>query len=148
MADAITRNEGAKAALLDYRQADMDGIFVTVSRQAIHEVVDALVASEARIRELETAAISNEIRFVRIHDMLQSLREREGVEWREMRGGVNEAVYAIRGRAVVAIGKRCARCGSDEVRVNLDGDDLCQQHADAWVIGEGNTAIARQDKAK
>jgi hypothetical protein len=46
---------GAREALLRYQQADADGIMVLVSRQAIHEVVDALDAAEARERAIETA---------------------------------------------------------------------------------------------
>ena len=61
MTDAITKQidkdriAGAKAALLDYGQADEDGIMVVTSRQAIHEVHDALVAAEQRIETLERA---------------------------------------------------------------------------------------------
>ena len=46
MTDLIKR---ATAALLDYKQADMDGVMVETSRQAIHEVADALAARDARI---------------------------------------------------------------------------------------------------
>lgn len=50
MTDAlIEREQAAIKALLDYGQADMDGIIVTTSRQAIHEVVDALKAKDAAL---------------------------------------------------------------------------------------------------
>ena len=41
---APERIEVAIEALLSYQQADRDGVMVTTSRQAIHEVVDALRA--------------------------------------------------------------------------------------------------------
>ena len=45
--------EGAIRALRDYqRQADEDGVEVTVSRQALDEVLAALAAAEARAAEL------------------------------------------------------------------------------------------------
>ena len=43
----------ALAALLDYKQADMDGIMVETSRQAIHEVADAVIAMQVSVAELE-----------------------------------------------------------------------------------------------
>lgn len=46
-------SDAARKALLDYRQADEEGIIVFVSRQAIHELVDAydsLKAEEERLR--------------------------------------------------------------------------------------------------
>ena len=45
----------AITALLDYSQADMDGVYVKTSRQAIHEVVDGVDKLRARIAELEAA---------------------------------------------------------------------------------------------
>jgi len=43
----------ALAALLNYEQADMHGERCTTSRQAVHEVADAVVAAHVRIAELE-----------------------------------------------------------------------------------------------
>lgn len=40
----------AVKALLSYQQADMDGVMVLVSRQAIHEVVDRIEALEELVR--------------------------------------------------------------------------------------------------
>lgn len=45
----------AVEALLSYMQADMDGVMVQTSRQAIHDVVDTLAQRDARIEELEVA---------------------------------------------------------------------------------------------
>jgi len=50
MDDRLT---AALAALLDYQQADIDGVMVTASRQAIHEVTDSVMAQQVRIAELE-----------------------------------------------------------------------------------------------
>lgn len=49
-----TSTEAVKA-LLNYQQADEEGVMVLASRQAIHEVVDALAAAEAprRVEALE-----------------------------------------------------------------------------------------------
>jgi hypothetical protein len=47
------RTEEAVRALLQYEQADFDGIIVKASRQAIHEVVDALAAAKAKIEQLK-----------------------------------------------------------------------------------------------
>ena len=44
MTNNKTPLQGAIDALLNYQQADMDGIMVLVSRQAIHEVADAAQA--------------------------------------------------------------------------------------------------------
>ena len=50
----------------------------------------------------------------------------------------NVCTYGMLRRAREALaGKKCARCDSTEIVTNLDGDDLCQKHADAWVRGEG-----------
>ncbi len=52
MSDKLTeieaRESAALAALLDYEQADHDGVMVLASRQAIHEVIDGY----ARLRDL------------------------------------------------------------------------------------------------
>lgn len=50
------RIEVAKYALLAYQQADMDGIMVLASRQAIHEVTDELDRLAALNAELVNAA--------------------------------------------------------------------------------------------
>lgn len=66
MTDSIS---AAREALLNYQQADMDGIMVLTSRQAIYEVTDHIDAQAAkleeqaeRIEELEAACevVSNE----------------------------------------------------------------------------------------
>jgi DNA-binding XRE family transcriptional regulator len=49
------RTEDAVRALLQYEQADFDGIIVKASRQAIHEVVDALATRDAEIERLKGA---------------------------------------------------------------------------------------------
>lgn len=41
IAETVEKARPAIAALKNYQQADMDGIVVTVSRQAVHEVADA-----------------------------------------------------------------------------------------------------------
>lgn len=41
----------AVEALLNYEQADMDGVIVKASRQAIHEVVDRLRQAEAKVEK-------------------------------------------------------------------------------------------------
>ena len=45
--NAETRRSAAHEALLDYQQADEEGIVVLVSRQAIHEVSEQLDASDS-----------------------------------------------------------------------------------------------------
>lgn len=45
-------SEPARAALLNYKQADMEGTMVLTSRQAIHEVADALDQALAREADL------------------------------------------------------------------------------------------------
>lgn len=47
--------QAAIKALLNYEQADMDGVIVKASRQAIHEVTDALNAAHAEIDRLREA---------------------------------------------------------------------------------------------
>ena len=47
--------DAAITALLNYSQADEDGIMVFASRQAIHEVLDRLAAAEERVKRLESA---------------------------------------------------------------------------------------------
>lgn len=66
MTDPITitkedRLSGAREALLNYQQADQDGILVITSRQAIHEVDDALTALEAERDALGIALHAAEI---------------------------------------------------------------------------------------
>ena len=41
----------------------------------------------------------------------------------------------------------CSRCHSPEVVTNLDGDDLCQDHATAWVKAEGQAAAEDEAQA-
>jgi uncharacterized protein YigA (DUF484 family) len=72
----MSEQSPAVTALLSYSQADMDGIIVTVSRQAIHEVVDELTAlrtraetAEARVGELEAALM----RHADQHDMISKI---------------------------------------------------------------------------
>lgn len=60
MTDSITKEErlaGARKALLNYQQADQDGFMVITSRQAIHEVDDAITAfyDAMRWRPIEEA---------------------------------------------------------------------------------------------
>lgn len=53
----------ALSALRNYQQADMDGIFVTVSRQAVEEVVDAVEALSSLclgVKDLEWTAPTRE----------------------------------------------------------------------------------------
>ena len=45
----------ALKALMEYRQADEEGIMVLVSRQAIHEVADLYTAQQAEIDRLREA---------------------------------------------------------------------------------------------
>ena len=45
----------AREALMNYQQADMDGIMVLASRQAIHEVNDHIDAQDAKIKALTDA---------------------------------------------------------------------------------------------
>ena len=50
----MTDISAAREALMNYQQADMDGIMVLASRQAIHEVtghIDALEASNKALTE-------------------------------------------------------------------------------------------------
>lgn len=57
-APAITRKERACVhALMNYGQADEDGVMVIVSRQAIHETVEALTAAEEEIAELRGGGV-------------------------------------------------------------------------------------------
>lgn len=55
MTEGIKDGGAALNALLAYHQADMDGIIVTTSRQAIHEVADELTALRAVNSELAGA---------------------------------------------------------------------------------------------
>jgi hypothetical protein len=55
MTDIIERAEAALVALLNYQQADTDGVMVLVSRQAIHEVEAHARAQEAEIARLRDA---------------------------------------------------------------------------------------------
>ena len=45
----IVERSPAHEALMNYQQADMDGIMVTVSRQAIHEVDDEITRLRSRL---------------------------------------------------------------------------------------------------
>jgi len=56
----MSEEYGPLEALLDYGQADMEGIIVTTSRQAIHEVADELTALRAENAELREALIHAE----------------------------------------------------------------------------------------
>lgn len=47
----MSKIDDAIEALLDYQQADMEGVMVLASRQAIHEVCDALRRSSERCEE-------------------------------------------------------------------------------------------------
>lgn len=49
----------AESALLNYQQADEDGVMVLVSRQAIHETLDALADARAEVSRL-TGALAAE----------------------------------------------------------------------------------------
>ena len=59
----MSEQSPAVKALLNYSQADMDGIIVTVSRQAIHEVVDELdtLRTRAETAEAELTQIKEAI---------------------------------------------------------------------------------------
>lgn len=50
-------------------------------------------------------------------------------------------------RANVAKGEVCDKHPGRPSRINLDGDNLCQQCADQWVIGEGHAAREREQEA-
>ena len=66
MTDTDTsREEAAISALLSYGQADMDGVLVTTSRQAIHEVVDAYRA----LRDELDAARSERVKPLEWEDL-------------------------------------------------------------------------------
>ena len=39
----------------------------------------------------------------------------------------------------------CAHCKSTAIVTHLDGDDLCIDHANQWVRGEGEAARERED---
>ena len=42
--------------------------------------------------------------------------------------------------------KRCTHCDEKAI-TELDGDNLCQRHADEWVRGEGN-AVREAEEAE
>lgn len=44
----------------------------------------------------------------------------------------------------IARGPTCANHPDRVSRTNLDGDELCQEYADAWVRGEGQAAADRE----
>lgn len=52
------RIEEAVRALLQYEQSDFDGIIVKASRQAIHEVVEALATRDDEIERLKAVAVA------------------------------------------------------------------------------------------
>lgn len=53
----MSKIDDAIEALLDYQQADMEGVMVLASRQAIHEVCDALRRSSERSDEAMIEAV-------------------------------------------------------------------------------------------
>lgn len=53
--DEIHKRSAANEALMDYRQADEEGIIVLASRQAIHEVDGEIATLARRVLELEEA---------------------------------------------------------------------------------------------
>jgi hypothetical protein len=69
------RIEDAVRALLQYEQADFDGIIVKASRQAIHEVVDALSARDAEIERLKAAGDAMET----ILEVIEALEEEDHI---------------------------------------------------------------------
>lgn len=78
----------ANRALMDYRQADMDGVMVTVSRQAIHECNDEIADLKA-----ENACLASYAK--RASDALLKVRPLGGSEM-FIRVGTNEGRYEYR----------------------------------------------------
>jgi hypothetical protein len=81
--DALA-SAGAVEALLAYEQADFDGTIVKASRQAIHEVTDALSNSQAHNRVWEAvkkAALDPEIEVRLINDRIRLSLSRGIMVW-------------------------------------------------------------------
>ena len=83
-------------ALESYQQADMEGVMVSASRQAIHETIDAYWARVKACEELE-AALPEQIEWVkRLADDLNAAEGREARLKAKLEKAVEALEYADR----------------------------------------------------
>lgn len=117
-------SDKAVEALLAYEQADEEGIEVLASRQAIHEVLDALNEAQSRLRHAEAAL---DLLAARVAELVEALKPFVDVANAYLDPGSTSIAALL------------------NMRQSLNIDDF--QHARKTLSGDGSTVLAVVDKA-